>query len=132
MRSRAHSDVLIVGASVAGLTAADALRSEGFPGRITMIGDEDVLPYGRPALSKQILVGEWSADESTLCSPAELDGLGVQFLRGTAARSLDRARRVVTTSSGEELQFGTLVAATGVAARRPAFSSDLAGVHCLR
>ncbi|WP_219501863.1 NAD(P)/FAD-dependent oxidoreductase [Nonomuraea ceibae] len=124
--------MLIVGASVAGLSTAGTLRDEGFPGGITMIGDEDALPYGRPPLSKQILSGEWPIDESALCTPAELDRLGIRLVRGTAAVSLDPSERVVTTASGDDMRYGTLVVATGASARRPPYGDGLGGVHCLR
>ncbi|MFI0418798.1 NAD(P)/FAD-dependent oxidoreductase [Spongiactinospora sp. 9N601] len=132
MESGTRSDVLIAGASVAGLTTARTLRDEGFPGTITMIGDEDALPYDRPPLSKQILTGKWDIEESALCTEADLDRLGVRLLRGTAAVSLDPSGRVVTTASGDELRYGTLVVTTGTSARRPAYGAGLGGVHLLR
>ena len=60
--------VAIVGASLAGLRAAEALRREGFDGRLTLIGDEPHLPYDRPPLSKQVLAGKW--DEPKLIALA--------------------------------------------------------------
>ncbi|RBQ14962.1 NAD(P)/FAD-dependent oxidoreductase [Spongiactinospora rosea] len=132
MDSGTRSDVLIVGASVAGLSTARALRDEGFAGTITMVGEEDALPYDRPPLSKRILTGEWAAGESALCTQADLDRLGIRLLRGTAAAALDPAGRVVTTASGDDLRYGTLVVTTGVSARRPAYGAGLGGVHLLR
>lgn len=55
----ARDRVVVVGASIGGLTAAETLRQEGFEGEVVLIGDEAHLPYTRPPLSKQILAGEW-------------------------------------------------------------------------
>ena len=58
--------IVIVGASLAGLRAAEALRAEGFTGAIRIVGGEDHLPYDRPPLSKQVLSGEWQPDRIVL------------------------------------------------------------------
>jgi len=54
--------VVVVGASAAGLTAAQTLRREGFEGELTLVGDEDRMPYDRPPLSKQVLAGTWEPE----------------------------------------------------------------------
>ena len=58
--------IVIVGASLAGLRAAEALRREGFVGQLTLIGDEPYLPYDRPPLSKQVLGGRLAIEHTTL------------------------------------------------------------------
>lgn len=64
--------VVVVGASAAGLAAAETLRGEGHTGTITLIGDEPAAPYDRPPLSKEILSGTWSPDRLPLRAPADL------------------------------------------------------------
>ena len=79
--------VVIVGASLAGLRAAEALREEGFRGQLTIIGDEPDEPYDRPPLSKQVLKGWVAADRTKLPRLREVDA---QWRLGVAATALDR------------------------------------------
>jgi NADPH-dependent 2,4-dienoyl-CoA reductase/sulfur reductase-like enzyme len=123
--------IVIVGASVAGLTTAETLRAEGFAGSITLIGDEVHAPYGRPPLSKHVLTGEWTPDQAALSGPDELAALRLTVIRGKRATSLD-VRAHTLTVGGTAVPYDTLVIATGVAARRMAGARDLAGVHSLR
>ena len=58
--------VVVVGASLAGLRAVETLRTDGFTGRVTLIGAEPHLPYDRPPLSKKLLAGDWEPDRITL------------------------------------------------------------------
>ncbi|MER7012776.1 FAD-dependent oxidoreductase [Saccharopolyspora sp. NPDC000359] len=110
-------DVLIVGACLAGLSTAQELRSLGFDGSITMVGEESHPPYDRPALSKQFLAGD--GDEQRLLLPGhdELAELGITFRPNSTAVAADLAGRTVALHDGTELPFGTLVVATGVAPR---------------
>ena len=79
--------VVIVGASAGGLTAAEALRTEGFEGPITLVGDEARPPYRRPPLSKQVLTGEWAAERARLLDADGLDGLDLGPELGSRAPS---------------------------------------------
>lgn len=108
--------MLIVGAAIAGLTLAENLRSEGFEGAITLIGEEKHPPYNRPPLSKQILMGAWQAEQAIIRNPAELVDLGIEFKPGTRALALDVERKVVLTNRGVE-PYDQLVIATGTRAR---------------
>ncbi len=123
--------IVVVGASAAGLTTARTLRTRGYEGALTLIGDEPHTPYDRPPLSKQILAGSWEPDRLALCGEADLDKLGADLLFGRAATGLDVAGRQVLLADGERIGFDDLVIATGVTPRRLP-GADLAGVHVLR
>lgn len=124
--------VVVVGASVAGLTAVETLRRQGFDGSISLIGEETYAPYDRPPLSKQILTGTWEIDRITLRDDATLDRLGVDTLFGTRAVSLDPDERSVELSDGEHLRYDGLVIATGVVPRRLPSGHEMAGVYVMR
>lgn len=107
---------VIVGASIAGLTTAEVLREEGFDGEIVIVGEEAQLPYTRPPLSKQILLGEWEPEDARIRTRAELDGLGIQLLTGVSAAGLDVAGRTIHTSVGP-IAYDDLIIATGTRPR---------------
>ncbi|MFJ2864161.1 NAD(P)/FAD-dependent oxidoreductase [Kitasatospora sp. NPDC087314] len=123
--------IVIVGASAAGLTAAETLRRRGWDGHLTLIGDEPHPPYDRPPLSKQILTGDWPAERAVLRSPQDLAHLQADLRLGQPATALDAAGHRVRLGGGESIRFDGLVIATGVTPRRLP-DSDLAGVHVLR
>ncbi|MET7330348.1 FAD-dependent oxidoreductase [Nonomuraea sp. NPDC005650] len=110
--------VLVVGASAAGLAAAETLRREGFDGTLTLVGDEPAAPYDRPPLSKQILSGEWSPTRLPLRAPADLDALDLDLRLGAAATGLDLAERAVRLADGAAVPYDGLIVATGVRPRR--------------
>jgi 3-phenylpropionate/trans-cinnamate dioxygenase ferredoxin reductase component len=121
--------VVIVGASLAGLRAAQAARAAGFDGDLVLVGDEPHLPYTRPPLSKEVLAGEHEV--ATVHFPS--DTLDAQWRLGVPAKSLDRARRRVVLSDGDELPYHRLILATGSRARRwPGAGGELEGVRVLR
>jgi len=122
--------IVIVGASAAGLTTAEALRRAGYPGRITMIGEERHLPYDRPPLSKQVLAGAWEPARVALRDETAYTKLELGLRLGVAATGLDLSARVVRLADGETVPYSDLVIATGVRPRR--LDSDLARVHVLR
>jgi NADPH-dependent 2,4-dienoyl-CoA reductase/sulfur reductase-like enzyme len=107
--------VVVVGASLAGLRAAETLRDEGFEGEIVMLGEEPHAPYDRPPLSKEVLLGDKELDDVTL--PLD-EGFEVTWRLGEAAAGLDLAAKTVETSKGERLAYDGLVIATGSSARR--------------
>ncbi|MEU9268879.1 FAD-dependent oxidoreductase [Streptomyces sp. NPDC048251] len=122
--------VAVVGASLAGLSAARSLRKQGYDGRLVVIGDEFHRPYDRPPLSKEFLAG--TLGEADLALEAQDEDLGAEWLLGTRATGLDRADRAVRLADGREVRVDGLVIATGAAARRLPGSDGLAGVHVLR
>jgi NADPH-dependent 2,4-dienoyl-CoA reductase/sulfur reductase-like enzyme len=123
--------VVIVGASAAGLSTAEALRTKGYDGTLTLVGDEPHLPYDRPPLSKQILSGTWEPHRVRLRDEQALGKLDADLLLGYSAVRLDNAGRQVLLSDGNRIGFDALVIATGVRPRRLP-GDDLAGIHVLR
>lgn len=124
--------IVIVGASLAGLRAAETLRQEKFTGRIVVIGDEPGPPYDRPPLSKKVLAGEWEPDRIRLRKPEDLEALGAEWVLGAAAVRLDTAKREVELASGRTVEFDGLIIATGGRVRRLPNQPDWRGIHVLR
>ncbi len=124
--------VVVVGASLAGLSALEALRQEGYEGELIAVGAETALPYDRPPLSKQVLQGHWEPDKIVLRDQEQYDGLGVTWYLGRRATGLDLVARTVTLDDGEPLAYDGLVIATGATPRRLPETPDLAGIHVLR
>ncbi|WP_433249530.1 NAD(P)/FAD-dependent oxidoreductase [Streptosporangium sp. CA-135522] len=116
--------ITVVGASLAGLRAVQALRREEFDGEVTLIGAETHLPYNRPPLSKSVLQGD---DDVTLPGAEEL---GDHWLRGRRAAALNTADKIVTLDDGSEIGYDGLVIATGARPKR--LAEHPAGVHTLR
>jgi len=123
--------VVVVGASLAGLRAVQALRRGGYAGKLVAIGEENRPPYDRPPLSKEILQGKWAAERTQLLRPEDAD-LEVTWRLGERAAGLDLAARCLRLGSGEQVPFDGLVIATGSCARRIPGTPDLPGIHLLR
>ncbi|WP_448623509.1 NAD(P)/FAD-dependent oxidoreductase [Geodermatophilus sp. URMC 64] len=123
--------VAVVGASLAGLSAARALREQSFEGRIVVIGDEVHAPYDRPPLSKDFLAGTATLDDIALGMDDD-EGLGLEWRLGTTAVGLDHVTRSVLLRDGGEIRADGVVLATGARARRLPGSEGLDGVHVLR
>ena len=125
------SRIVIIGASLAGASAAIALRDQGYQGELTLIGEENQLPYERPPLSKALLLGErdepdWVGDEATYADKA------IDLRLGTTATRIDRNRKVVVASR-TEYPYDKLLIATGSAPRRlDVHGSELDGLLTLR
>ncbi|MBB5788506.1 NAD(P)/FAD-dependent oxidoreductase [Jiangella mangrovi] len=133
--------IVVVGASAAGLTAAESLRADGFDGELTVVGSEPHLAYDRPPLSKQLLAGAWAADRLELLPRDRYDDLSIGCRLGAAATALDVAGRTVRVGGsdgdgdgvdGVELGFDRLLIATGVRPRTWPGTDGLRGVHVLR
>lgn len=120
----------MVGASLAGLSAARSLRKQGYDGALVVIGDELHRPYDRPPLSKEFLLG--TLGEAELALEADGEDLGAEWLLGTRAVGLDRRDRAVRLADGRQVRADGVVIATGAAARGLPGSAGLAGVHTLR
>ena len=124
--------VIVVGASLAGMRAAEALRREGFDGAVTVVGDETDAPYDRPPLSKQVLAGEWEPERIALYDAEALDDLRLTWRLGAPAVAFDAASRTVTLEGDERLAADGIVIATGARTRTLRGTGDLAGVYTLR
>lgn len=130
----APSSVTVVGASLAGLRAAETLRRDGFDGPIILIGDEPHEPYDRPPLSKQVLAGDWEPDRIALTPSDKLADLDLDLRLGAAAAGFDLASRTLRLTGGETggetLEVDALLIATG--ARCRTLGEPREGVHVLR
>lgn len=120
----------IVGASLAGLSAARAARAQGFTGRLVIIGDEPHRPYDRPPLSKDFLLGIVTAEDLFLESDA--DDLEAEWVLGTEAASLDASSRTIFLKDGRTVQADGIVIATGARARQLPTLAGLSNVFTLR
>ncbi|GFE27242.1 NAD(P)/FAD-dependent oxidoreductase [Streptomyces nigrescens] len=123
--------IVIVGASLAGLRAAETLREKGFTGSLTLVGEEPQPPYDRPPLSKQVLLGRVPADRTGLPRRRDVEA---QWRLGVRATGLDPIGKRVLLADGEEVPFDRLLIATGTRARpwpNPA-EAALDGVFTLR
>ena len=122
--------VAVVGASLAGLSAARSLRKRGYDGRLVVIGDELHRPYDRPPLSKEFLAG--AMGEADLALERDDEDLAAEWVLGARAAGLDRAGRAIRLADGRDLRADGVVIATGAAARTLPGTDGLAGVHVLR
>jgi 3-phenylpropionate/trans-cinnamate dioxygenase ferredoxin reductase subunit len=125
------SSVLIVGAGLAGARCAETLRGQGYEGRLTLVGDESLPPYERPALSKEYLAGTRSEDELLLRAPGWWAEREIELRLGQRVAHVDTLHRTATTVTGEELGWEALVLATGARPRLLPFPVP-EGVHTLR
>ncbi|WP_338831709.1 FAD-dependent oxidoreductase [Bradyrhizobium sp. 27S5] len=127
------SGLVVIGASYAGIQAALAARDAGYAEPVTVIADESALPYQRPPLSKDFLLGEIGAQELLMHDEAIFAGKRIELLLGHRVVEIDRSAGRVTSADGAVLAFDSLVIATGSRARRIAISgAELDGVCCLR
>lgn len=123
--------IVVVGASLAGQRAARALRSAGFTGELTLVGEERHVPYNRPPLSKAVLRGDMGFSELML--DREAQRLDVAWRLGTRATRLDVANGIVGLADGSTVNFDAALIATGVSARRLEVpGANLENIHYLR
>jgi len=124
--------VLIVGASMAGLRTAEALRRFGYAGPITAIGDERHAPYNRPPLSKEVLSGDEVTFES-VAFPQRVATADVNWVLGNRAVTADLGVQTVTTADGQVFEYSNLVIATGLRPKQSVFANNLqVGRHVIR
>ena len=121
------SRTVIVGAGIAGVSAAGAIRSAGGTGEIVLIGDEPELPYRRPPVSKEIIRGEKSTDEIRIRRAEWFDDQQVTLRTDTTVTSIGNG--IAHLTDGEQIAYDQLLLATGGRARTP---WDVSGVRTLR
>ncbi|WP_197374404.1 NAD(P)/FAD-dependent oxidoreductase [Mycolicibacterium baixiangningiae] len=122
--------IVIVGGGLAAARTAEQLRRSHYPGPVTIVSDEDHLPYDRPPLSKEVLRSE--TDDVTL-KPAEFyQENDITVLLGAGAATLDTAARTLTLTDGRVIGYDELVIATGLVPKRIPSIPDMPGVHVLR
>jgi len=110
--------VAVVGGSLAGVHAAEALRESGFEGELTLVSGEDMLPYDRPPLSKEALLTGVQPSKLLLRAPEWYSDNAVTTKLGRRAVGLDIRRRTIRLDDGSTLDYDGLVIATGSRARR--------------
>jgi 3-phenylpropionate/trans-cinnamate dioxygenase ferredoxin reductase subunit len=125
--------IVIVGGGQAAAQAIETLRKRGHRGAITLIGDETLLPYQRPPLSKKFLAGSLDRDRLIIRHAPHYLDLAVDLRLGYPAVAIDRARRRVDIADGTHVEYDKLLLATGSSARLiPVPGAALAGVYYLR
>ncbi|MBG0739466.1 FAD-dependent oxidoreductase [Paeniglutamicibacter antarcticus] len=125
--------MVIIGAGLAGATAAATLRAEGFAGPVVLIGGEDAIPYLRPPLSKGFLAGTETADSLPVYPHTWYAEHHVELIISDAAISFDATAHTVTLASGRVVTYAKLLLATGATVRRLSVpGSELAGVQYFR
>jgi 3-phenylpropionate/trans-cinnamate dioxygenase ferredoxin reductase subunit len=124
--------ITVVGASLAGLRSAQALREHGFDGRLTVVGTEAEMPYDRPPLSKAFLSGDATEQDLALALPEDLDALAVEWLLGSTATRLRPGSREVELHDGRTLLTDGIVVATGARPVMLPESGGLQGLFTLR
>jgi len=125
--------IVIVGASLAGATAAEVLRKEGFTGGVVLIGSENALPYERPPLSKGVLLGKDQTEVAQLHDQQWYDDNAIELRLGKTVTAIDPAAHSVTLDDGSQVSYSKLLIATGSRVRKlDVPGADLPGVHYLR
>lgn len=125
--------IVIVGASLAGVRAAETLRAQGFDGRLTLVGAESALPYHRPPLSKGFLARETPFEELAVQPQTFFDEQRIELRLGTRATALRPDQRQVHLDSGELVHFDRALIATGSTPRQLSVpGSQTTGVEYLR
>jgi len=107
------ASVTIIGGGAAGLAAADRLRREGYPGRITMLSADSAAPYDRPNLSKDFLMGTAPAEWMPLRSADDYAERKIELLLNSRVQSLDLKQRNLQLESGRKINFDAMLLATG-------------------
>ena len=123
--------VVIVGASMGGLRAAETLRKSGYAGRLVVIGDEPHAPYNRPPLSKEVLAEQ--VDHAAVAFPLSEVLDDVEWILGNAVVSTDLDSQTITLADGQVVEYNSLIIASGLRPRRLDMPGQPArGAHAIR
>ena len=128
----ADSTVVVVGASLAGWRAVETLRSEGFDGSISLVGEERHLPYDRPPLSKQVLAGTWPPEKAVLADKRRSSEHRIHEVLGRRAVRLDAEARKVELDDGTVLEGDGFVITTGARPAAPGTEAWPSATACSR
>ncbi|SHI71204.1 Reductase C-terminal [Streptomyces sp. 3214.6] len=130
MTGTATERIVVAGASMDGLRAAEQLRAAGWTGAVTVVGDEPHMPYNRPPLSKEVLAGK--APFESLAFTPKAAAADVEWRLGTKVVAADLDRRTAALDDGSSLSYDGLVVATGMRPRRLRCPGPLTGRHTVR
>ena len=127
------ADVVIIGGSLAGASAAIAIREQSIDANVTLLGAEAGLPYERPPLSKGYLRGAVAFEKLLVRSAQFYAAQSINLMLGSRVTGIDASRRIVHVAGGARVPYDSLLIASGVRNRRPQIPGiDLEGVHSLR
>jgi len=126
------SNIVVVGASLAGLNAVESLRSEGYDGRISLVGSETFHPYDRPPLSKQILDGSVGAEPPYLRTEREFADLDIDLYLGESATEVNTKEKYVVIGGAAHIKYDGMLISTGAYARPLKDMPVMDGIHLLR
>lgn len=125
--------ILIIGAGIAGVNAAETLRDEGYEGRILLVDRDTHPPYDRPPLSKEFMLGELLEEDLSLLNDERLTARGIELKLGVEIVSIDTEKQIATASDGEILEWEKLLLTTGSSLRKlQVKGSELDGIHYLK
>ncbi|MCD9025405.1 NAD(P)/FAD-dependent oxidoreductase [Cohnella silvisoli] len=131
-----QAGMVIIGAGEAGARAAVELRTLGWTGAITLIGEEPHAPYERPPLSKQALLSPDAPSPTYILDDEKLKEHDIEWIAGTPVTAIDRAHRTVRLADGREIAYAKLLLATGARPRQlpllPMNGTPVAGARYLR
>ena len=125
--------VIVIGAGHAAGQLSARLRAEKYEGEVVIVGEEPVLPYQRPPLSKAYMAGEIGLERVVMRTQKFYDDNNIDVRTGVRVTAIDSAARTITLDSGESLEYSHAVIATGTRARTlPLDGAELGGIHVLR
>jgi 3-phenylpropionate/trans-cinnamate dioxygenase ferredoxin reductase subunit len=130
--NHSEQDIVIAGGGMAAIRTAQALRDLDYPGRIVLLSEESCLPYDRPPLSKNFLLGKADEDNIRLLSAEKIAELQIDVRLSSAVTGIDRTARQVRLAGGDVVAYGRLVIATGARPIRLAWMPAYPNVHVLR
>ena len=128
------ASIVVVGAGQAGASAIETLRAQGYRGRLSLVGDEPILPYQRPPLSKKYLLGEISMDNLAIRPKNYYEQNNVELHTDVRVEGIDAADQSMRLSNGTELAWDRLLLATGAVPRNlpMGLTNGFDAIHTIR